>query len=316
MKIKLVSILLVLFLLLTGCSGQEASKADADSTEKPVIRFGAMISTDVIPFVLIEKNELDKKYNIDLQIEMFNNAKDRDAAFQAGELDGVLSDLIAVTMYQNADMDVKITGMTDGDFQLLAGKDTGITDISQLKGKKVGISENTLIDYSLDVILDNNDMSSSDVKKEIVPRMPDRYEMLNSGVLDFGLMPEPFATLALKNGAVNLGSANEYGLYPAVSAISQKAIDEKKEAIQNLFKAYDDAVEYMNNTDIAEYEDIVIEKVGYPEDMAGSIELPKFRKNTLPDKEAVESAIKWASERDLCSSDLTYDQMVFDVSAK
>ena len=33
----------------------------------------------------------------------------------------------------------------------------------------------------------------------------------------------------------------------------------------------------MNETDISEYEDIVIEKVGYPEDMAGSIELQEFR---------------------------------------
>ena len=84
-----------------------------------------MTSTDVIPFVLIEKNKLDEKYNIDLNIEMFTSAKDRDAAFQAGELDGVLSDLIGVTLYQNANFDVKITGRTDGDFILVAGKEHG-----------------------------------------------------------------------------------------------------------------------------------------------------------------------------------------------
>ena len=52
----------------------------------------------------------------------------------------------------------------------------------------------------------------------------------------------------------------------------------KREAIQNLYNAYDEAVQYMNETDISEYEDIVIEKVGYPEDMAGSIELQEFQK--------------------------------------
>jgi NitT/TauT family transport system substrate-binding protein len=184
-----------------------------------------------------------------------------------------------------------------------------------LKGKSIGISENTIIDYSLDVILKNKGLSSSDIKKEIVPRMPDRYEMLNNGKLDFGLLPEPFSTLALNNGAINLGSASEIDLYPAISAFSQDALDEKLEAIQNVFKAYNEAVQYMNETDVKEYEDLVIEKIGYPEEMAGNIEMQKFRENTLPTKEDMEAAIKWASERDLCSPDLTYEQLVFDVTA-
>lgn len=313
MRIRIVSIMLVLFLLLTGCAGK-ADQNNASSTEKPVIRIGAMTSTDVIPFVIMNKNGLDDQNNFQLEIEMFTSAKDRDAAFQAGELDGVLTDLIGVTMYQNADFDVKITGSTDGDFILVAGKETGITDMSQLKGKAIGISENSLIDYSLDVILENNDLASTDVVKEIIPRMPDRYELLNNGELDFGLLPEPFSTLALQKGGIYLGSANDYGLYPAVSAFSQTALDEKSGAIQDLYKAYDEAVEYMNQTDIKEYEDTVIEEVGYPEDMKGEIELQPFRTNALPPQEDIEAAIKWASERELCSPDLTYDQMVYDVN--
>ena len=200
-------------------------------------------------------------------------------------------------------------------FFLLAGKDTGITSISDVRGKSIGISENTLIDYQLDAILHNHNMELADVVTEIVPRMPDRLEMLQQGNLDFALLPEPFSTLALTNGAIQLGSANENGFYPAVSAFSQKAIDDKAEAIQKLYQAYDEAVQYMNETDISKYEDIVIEKAGYPENMAGSIDLPNFRKNTLPPKEDIETAIKWASERDLCSPDLTYEQMVYDVTS-
>ena len=307
---------MMLLLVATGCSDKtETAQGDTNADEKTVVTIGAMISTDVIPFVMIEKNKLDEKYNIDLNIEMFTSAKDRDAAFQAGELDGVLTDLIGATMYQNANFDVKITGNTDGDFILVAGKNSGIKSLEDVKGKSIGISENTLIDYSLDAILQDHNMKLSDVVTEIVPRMPDRYEMLQNDKLDLGLLPEPFSTLALNNGGINLGSANEYGIFPAISAFSQKAIDEKAKAIQNLYIAYDEAVQYMNETDISEYEDIVIEKVGYPEDMAGSIELQDFRKNALPPQEDIEAAIKWASERGLCSPDLTYEQMVYDVTS-
>ena len=311
-KIKIYSMLIVLVLLFTGCSVQN----ETTNTEIPVIRIGMMSSSDVIPYVLINENGMPDKYNFKLQLEVFTSAKDRDAAFQAGELDGVLTDYVGVCMYQNSNFDVKITGITDGDYLMLAGKNTGITDISQIKGRSIAISENTLIDYTLDDILKNNNMESLDVVKEIVPRIPDRLELLRNDKIDLGLMPEPFATLALNDGAILLGSANEFGLYPAVSAFSQTALDEKGEAIKNLYKAYNEAVDYMNKTDIRDYEKTVIEAVRYPEEMIGKIEIKPFRTSELPPKAEIEEAIVWASEKGLCSKDLTYEQMVFDVYSK
>lgn len=324
---KVVALLLVMVFLFTGCakknetndSKKETQTSDtsvSDATTKTTVRIGMMSSSDVIPFVLINKNGLADKYNLDLQLEVFTSAKDRDAALQAGELDGVLTDFIGVCMYQNANFDVKITGITDGDYILVAGKNSGITDISQIKDKSIAISENTLIDYTLDKILENNNMKSDDVKKEIVARIPDRLELLRNDKIDLGLLPEPFATLALNDGAISLGTANEFGLYPAVSAFTKTALDEKEDAIRDLYKAYNEAVDYMNSTDISEYEETVIEAVGYPEEMLGKIEVKEFRTSVLPSKEEVEAAITWASGRELCSSSLTYDQLVYDVYTK
>ena len=149
--------------------------------------------------------------------------------------------------------------------------------------------------------------------REVVPRIPDRLELLRNDKIDLGLMPEPFATLALNDGAILLGSANEFGLYPAVSAFSQTALDEKGEAIHNLYKAYNEAVDYMNKTDIRDYEETVIKAVGYPEEMIGKIEIKPFRTSELPPKSEIEKAIAWASNKGLCSPDLKYEQMVFDV---
>lgn len=318
----LLSILLVVTLLLTGCKAQENTKDDdaeptkAAESEKTVITIGMMSSSDVIPYVLINEKGLAEQYHFELKLEVFTSAKDRDAAFQAGELDGVLTDYVGICMYQNAGFDVRITGITDGDYILMAGKNTGIKDINEIKGRSIAISENTLIDYTLDNILEHNNLSSNDVVKELVPRIPDRLELLRNDKIDLGLMPEPFATLALNDGAIYLGSANEFGLYPAVSAFSKAALDGKAEAIQNLYKAYNEAVNYMNNTDIREYEETVIRAVGYPEEMLGEIEVKPFRTSKLPPKEDVEDAVRWAANKGLCSAELTYEQLVYDVYSK
>lgn len=310
-KIVLITMLLTLLMILTGCSKKEETVSS--TKEKPVIRIGMMSSSDVIPYVLINERKLSDKYNFVLDLQVFTSAKDRDAAFMAGELDGVLTDYIGVCMYQNADFDVKITGITDGDYILLAGKNSGITDISQIQGKSIAISEKTLIEYTLDHILVKNGMEGTDVVKEVVPRIPDRLELLRNDKIDLSLMPEPFATLALNDGAVPLGTANEYGLYPAVSAFSKTALDSKNEAIRNLYKAYNEAVDYMNQTDIKEYDELVIKAVGYPEEMLGKITVKPFRKSVLPSTEEVEAAVLWASQKGLCQSTLTYEQMTYDV---
>lgn len=310
---------------LAGCSAQGGASSQASSAssgasapagsaaEKPVVRLGMMSSSDVIPFELINQNKISDKYGFTLDLQVFTSAQDRDAAFQAGEIDGVLTDYVAICMYQNAGFDVRITGITDGDYLLVAGKDTGITNISQIKGKSIAISQNTLIEYALDRILEKNGMKDTDVQKEIVPRIPDRLELLRNKKIDLGLMPEPFATLALADGAVQLGSANQIGLYPAVSAFSKKALDEKTQAIKNLYKAYNEAVDYMNHTDIEKYESTVIDAVGYPKEMNGKIKIKPYRTSKLPPEADVKDAIRWASAKGLCKPDLSYDQMVCDV---
>lgn len=311
-KIVVMTALLILLFTAAGCSKKEDAAVSA-AGDKTLLRIGMMSSSDVIPYVLINENKLSDKYNFELDLQVFTSAKDRDAAFQAGELDGVLTDYIGVCMYQNAGFDVKITGITDGDYILVAGKNSGITDISQIKGKSIAISEKTLIEYVLDNISAENGLADTEVVKEIVPRIPDRLELLRNEQIDLGLLPEPFATLALADGAVPLGTANEYGLYPAVSAFSKTALDEKNEAVRNLYKAYNEAVDYMNNTDIREYEKTVIEAVGYPEEMLGEITIKPFRVSKLPPEEDVAAAVVWASEKGLCESALTYEQMTYDV---
>jgi NitT/TauT family transport system substrate-binding protein len=309
-RVILAILLFILLLAAAGCSKKEAVPSDG---EKPVLRIGMMSSSDVIPYVLINENGLSDEYGFELDLQVFTSAKDRDAAFQAGELDGVLTDYIGVCMYQNAGFDVRITGITDGDYILMAGKNSGITDINQIKGKSIAISEKTLIEYTLDHILKKNGLQDTDVVKEVVPRIPDRLELLRNNKIDLGLMPEPFATLALEDGAVKLGTANEGGLYPAVSAFSKTALDSKNEAIRNLYKAYNEAVDYMNGTDIRQYEETVIEAVGYPEEMSGKITVKPFRTSKLPPQEEVQAAVLWASEKGLCEPTLTYEQMTYDV---
>ncbi|KPU46209.1 putative ABC transporter periplasmic binding protein precursor [Oxobacter pfennigii] len=287
-----------------------------ESTDKKTLNFGAMSSVDVIPMVIANEKGFYKEEGLDINLQIFKSAQDRDAAFQAGSLDGIIGDEVAICLYQNADFDVKILGNTDGDFMLVAGAQSGIKSMKDIKGKKVAISEKTVIENTLDVLLEKNSLTPEDVVKTVIPAMPTRLEMLRTNNVDAALLPEPFSTLAIKDGGILLGSAGSLSTFPSVTAFTQQAIDAKSDEIKAFYRAYDKAVDYINNTPVSEFEDIIIKAVGYPEDMKGQIVLPKLRKNTLPAESEIQAVIDWAKKKGIIQKDLNPKDMTYDINVK
>lgn len=304
-KTAVICLSVMLLVSLTACS--TSKQAPETDTKKPLqaLNFGAIGSVELIPIILADEKGYFEKEGIDVNIQSFKSAKDRDAAFQSGNLDGIICDEVAICLYQNAGLDVKITGATDGNFMLVANPASGIKTISEMKGKSVAISEKTCIEYTLDTLLEKNSLGPKDVQKSMVPAIPTRLEMLRTDKVNAALLPEPFSTLAIKDGGILLGSANEAGIYTSVTAFTGESINSKSAEIKAFFKAYNQAVDYINNTPVADYEDIIIKTVGYPEDMKGRIELPKFKKNILPEDTGIKSVIDWTTKNNLLKKELS-----------
>jgi len=301
-KLTIISLVLVLMLSLVGC-GQEAA---APKT----LTIGLMASVDVIPIILAEQQGLFEKEKVQVKYEIFKSAKDRDAAYQSGNLDGIIGDQVAVCLYQNAGFDLKIASSTTCDHLLITGKDSGITSMKDISGKTVAISEHTVIEYTLDKMLEAQNIDPKSIVKTAIPAIPARVEMLTNNKVDLALLPEPFAFLAIKDGGVVLGKASEMGLYTSVIAFSQEAITDKKDEINLFFKAYDAAIDFANTNPIASYENIVIDTIGYPEEMKGQIVLPAFEKSGLPPDTELQDAIDWVNANQPVDKKLTPKDLV------
>ncbi len=312
-KIMLICLSVILLVSLTACSASNQGIETNEKKPAKTLNFGAIGSVELIPIILADEKGYFEKEGIDVNIQSFKSAKDRDAAFQSGNLDGIICDEVAICLYQNADYDVKITGATDGNFMLIANADSGIKSINEMSGKSVAISEKTCIEYTLDTLLEKNSLEPNSIQKAMVPAIPTRLEMLRTNKVDAALLPEPFSTLAVKDGGILLGSANDAGIYTSVTAFTEESINNESAEIKAFFKAYNQAVEYINSTPISEYEDTIIKTVGYPADMKGKIELPKFRKNVLPKETDIKSVIDWASKNNLIRKELNPKDLMSNV---
>lgn len=300
---------------MTGCS-KPVEENVSENANQTTLRVGVMGSIDVIPMVIANEKGLFEEEGINVDLQIFQSAKDRDAALQAGELDGVLADEVAISIYQNSGIDMKITGTTNGYWTLVAGKDSGINSLKDLKNKKMGISERTMIDYLADYIATENGVSTEDVEKVAIPAMPARLEVLKNNQIDAAILPAPFNDTAIADGGKEITKISNKDIMISSTAFLQEVIDENGEAVKSFYNAYDKAIEYINNTDISEYEDIVISTVGYPEDTRGNIVLPEFKKNYLPSEERVQAVFDWSKANGIITKDLVAKDIISDIAVK
>ena len=315
MKLKKI-IALAMTAVMTASMVACGSKKEEVQTEKTKLTVGVMGSIDAVPLVIAEQNGYFEEEGVDLDLQIFKAANDRDAALQAGELDGVLCDETAISIYQNSDIDMKITGTTNGSWTLVAGKDSGITNLNDLKGKKVGISENTMIEYLADDIALSNGLEVSDIEKVAIPAMPARLEALKNNQIDAAILPAPFNDTAVADGGVEITKIYNKDIMISVTAFLQEVIDKDANAIKGFYNAYNKAIEFINSNDISEYEDIIISTVGYSEDMRGNIVLPEFKTNYLPAEENVQNVLDWSKEKGLLTKDITAKDVMSDVGIK
>lgn len=308
MKKILLAVMALIMVVAAGCGSNQA-----DKKEMSPLTIGLMPDTDSIPFLIAREKGYFAEEGIEVNIEQYKSAMDRDAALQSGNLDGAVSDMLAATFSKAGGFDVKVTSFTDGSYKLIAGRDENIKSVKELSGKDVSVSKNTIIEYVTDQILAKEGMNGDSINKVIIPQIPTRLEMLQNGKLAAATLPEPMASIAIAGGSKFVTGSDELGINPGVILFTAKASEDKKQEIQAMYRAYNKAVKYLNDTPREEYIDLVIEKAGFPPAAKEALKLPKYHEAALPKDSDVTDCIKWLNEKGLVQDKFTYSDMVLDL---
>ena len=305
MKKKFLALTLVLIvgISMVGCRGKvkEETKPQAVKT----LTIGVMPDLVILPLIIADHNGYFKDEGVQVNIEHFKSASDRDAALQTGKIQGATSDMLSVVFFNDSKFDVKITSKTEGSFKLIAGKDSGISKVEQSAGKSIGISKNTIIEYLTDRIMESSNIDVSSPKKVSIPSLPTRIEMLNNGKLDMVTIPEPLASTAIGAGGKILSSSEKLGINPGVMIFTKDAIASKPEEIKALYRAYNKAVEYINKEKPETYIDFVIKEAGFPEAVKSTLVLPTYTKASMPQDIELQEVLTWLKAKKLTTNSYT-----------
>lgn len=279
----------LLAFILSGCSAGEPVKKEDLS-----LKVGLMPAVDAAPVLLAEKKGYFKDLGLDINLEIYNNAQDRQSALQAQTIDGAITDLIAVATNVNGGFDIKATTMTNGMFPVLSKKGS-----EDKKDIKVGMMEVSVSNFLIDEWLGDK----YNIEKVYINEIPARLAAIGSGQLDMGLFPEPVATMGELSGLEKKIYEPEDGICPDVIVFTGKALKEKEKAIKLFHEAYNTAVDDINKNQ-QEARDILMEKIpNLKPEVKDKMVLPVYTKASLPDDQYIGKIISWTAK--VLKKDLT-----------
>lgn len=309
-RLVVVLLIFVFSISMLGCQKeQKAAQTPAPAPEK-TITIGVMPDVESIPFIIAEKNGYFAEQGVKVKIEHFKSAQDRDSALQSGKLDGVITDILAVLFNNEGGIELKICAKNDGNVELLAGKDSSINNIKDLKSKNLGLSTNTIMEYTADRMLESGGSKAEEINKVAIPKLPTRLEMLEGGKLDAAILPEPLAGLAVKNGARVLSSTDELQNKAGAIAFTAKCLKENPKEVKAVFKAYNQAVAYLEKEPPASYIDFIIESQSFPPTIKDSLKLPRYTKAELPSEKIFNDVVQWLQAKKLIKGSYEYKDLV------
>lgn len=298
--------------LLSGCS------QDVSSEDKDVLKVGILPNEEVLPLYVAQEEGLFQRYGIDVEIVNFQSAAERDAAIQAGAVDGVEGDLLAVALIRQGGTPVKAVSLAmgatpeEGRFAMLAAPGT-IENVNDLKGKKLAISKNTIIEYVADQMLLANGIKPEEVQKVNIAKMPLRAEMLLQGEVTAAVLADPLAVHAELKGAKILVDDTKMSenISQSVYFFRDDVIKNKKSAIKKFLQAYGEGAEAVAKNP-EKYRDLFIEKVNIPVELQSSYPVPTFSPLELPTEKDTQRVLDWLRDNKLLTEDYTYTDIVTD----
>ena len=308
--IFLLGVLSAALLLCAGC-GKPADTQSSKSLSE--LHVGLMPDTDSLPIIIAQEKGYFAEEGLKVDIQQFKSAMDRDSALQSGNLDGAVSDMLAVAFAKSGGFDVKVTSSTDGSYKLIAGKGENISRVQDLTGRDVAVSKNTIIEYVTDQVLASAQLSGESINKVVIPQIPTRLEMLQNGKLAAATLPEPMASIAVHNGCRYITGSDALGINPGVMLFTAKTVADKKAELAAFYRAYNKAVAYLNETDRNEYMDLVVAKGGFPPVAKEALVLPQYHEAALPKEKDVTDCIAWLQQKQLIKTAYTYQDLIVDV---
>jgi len=303
------ALLVIGLLLITGCAAksadQPAKPAASGTVSAAPIKIGTLATQDSLPLWVAEQKGYFKDAGLtDVEIVPFQSAMELKTAFAAGAIDAMMTDIM-VSANLNASgnkvvLPMIMLGATkeQGRFAIVGAPGSTFTSMTDLKGVPVGTASVTITEYVLDKLMEEAGVAATDVKKEEVVKVPVRFQLLMSGKLKAASLPEPFVSLAEKQGAKIVPGGDDTkgknNISQTVLAVNREftGTDSGAASVAALLTAWDKAVADIN-ADPGSFRSTLVSKARLPKPLATDFAVSTYPTASAPAADQVQVVLDW-----------------------
>jgi len=306
----LVSLLLGLwiFMLLPATCTQAAGKQPLGIALLPIL--------DAFPFYVAEHKGYFDENQVKVKAIPVSSGLERDQLMQAGEIDGMLNEIISSANFNRDSVQVQIVAVARKAypdyplFRILAAPGSNIDSMAKLAGQSIGISKNTVIEYVTERLLGAENLPKQHVEMKSIPVIPERYQLLMQGRIQAATLPDPLAKSAMVAGAeliVDDSTHSQYSL--SILTFGLEALDKRSEEVRRFLRAWDRAAADIN-ADPEAYRNLLLAKIRVPKNVQQTFKIPIYPRKEVPNKTQWIDVMDWMVARGLLENALVYEESV------
>lgn len=286
------------------------------SPEPATLRIGLLPILEALPLYVAQAQGYFAAEGVQVEFIPAASAAERDQLMQAGQIDGLVNDLVSTVLYNRDGVQIVIVRFArtasaeDPAYRILAARDSGISRVHELAGVPIGVSQGTVIEYVTDRLLQAEGLAPADIQTVAVPKIADRMALLESGELKAATLPDPLASLALQAGATLIlddSAHSEYGT--SVLSFRKAVVDDSPEAIRAFLRAVEQATAEVND-DPSRWAALLSDHKLVPAPLMGTYQLPEFPRASVPTEAQYADALAWAVEKGLVTKSASYAESV------
>ena len=325
MKHKMIFVLLAL-LILTACATPTVTPPTAVPPTAAVqptvaatpvsIKIAMLPILDALPFYVAQEKGYFNDQKLKVEFVPVASAAARDQLMQAGQVDGMINDLVSTMFYNKDKVNIVVVRFartatsTYPQYRILAAKDSGIKDVNGLKGVPIAISEGSVIEYTTDRLLQAAGLKKDEIKKVAIPNIADRLTALTNGTVKAANVPDPASSAAMAAGATVIIDDTKYPQYGnSVFSFSAAFVQKNPEAVKNFLAALEKAVKDVN-ADKTKWNDTLTKNNLLSAALIGKYTLPDYPLASVPTEAQFKDVNDWAKEKGMVSKDLVYKESI------
>jgi NitT/TauT family transport system substrate-binding protein len=326
------SVVLVGLLLLAGCGGgagagaQDSAQNDGQGaaqgtqgTPSPgsgeTVTVGTMITEDFLPMWVAEQEEIFAQEDVRVELMTFQSAQELSTALAAGEIDMAMTDPMVAAALTQGGTEVTMEWVTLGEtaqqgrFGIMASPESGVKSLKDLAGKPIGVGSNTILEYVMDKLMEQEGIPTDQVLKEEIRKIPVRYEMMTSNQVAAAALPASLLYLGEQTGMVLVADDTTGANLSQSVMVARRdfaATDAGAQALGRIQAGWDKAVALLA-ADPSAYRALLVEKASLPAPVAESYPVSSYPLAKKPTNEMIDPILAWMLEKGYLDAALSYD---------